>query len=241
MFLDQVWVWLRWLRQLSPWYFAASAVILLATHLVINKYGGGINHIPGPSLAPWTNLWRFIIVWGRRPELEHIRLHEKYGPLVRLGPRVVSVSDPAAIQTIYASNAGFVKSGFYPVQQTIAKGRRLFTMFSTTDEKFHAKLRRAVSNAYAMSTLVQFEPLVDSTTLAFLNQLEQRFADKSGPEGTCDFGTWLQYYAFDVIGELTYSKRLGFVDKGVDVDGIIGNLEWLLNYAAVVSLSWSPH
>lgn len=231
MFVDQV---SDRLHAIPAWWLIGIVATILISRLVINKYGGGLNHIPGPTLAPWTDLWRAVVVGGRRPELEHIRLHEKYGSLVRLGPRVVSLSDPAAIQVIYALNAGFVKSGFYPVQQTVAKGRRLFTLFSTTDEKFHAKLRRAVSNAYAMSTLVQFEPLVDSTTLAFLDQLQKRFADRPGPEGTCDFGTWLQFYAFDVIGELTYSKRLGFVDKGVDVDGIIGNLEWLLNYAAVV-------
>ena len=88
-----------------------------------------------------------------------------------------------------------------------------------------------------MSTLVQFEPLVDSTTLAFLDELEKRFADRVGPEGICDFSTWLQFYAFDVIGELTFSKRLGFVERGEDVDGIIKNLEWLLSYAAIVSPS----
>lgn len=85
-----------------------------------------------------------------------------------------------------------------------------------------------------MSTLVTFEPLVDTTTVAFLEQLKKRFAGRSDGEGTCDFGVWLQYYAFDVIGELTYSKRLGFVDRGVDVDHIIGNLERLLNYVSVV-------
>ncbi|KAJ9604176.1 hypothetical protein H2200_011010 [Cladophialophora chaetospira] len=231
MFLDQL---SDGLHQIPAWYLLNLVGLLIAVYLGINRYGGGLNHIPGPALAPFSNLWRFLVVWGRRPELEHIRLHEKYGPLVRLGPRVVSVADPAAISVIYALNAGFVKSGFYPVQQTIAKGRRLYTMFSTTDEKFHAKLRRAVSNAYAMSTLVQFEPLVDSTTLAFLDQLEKRFADRVGPDGVCDFSTWLQFYAFDVIGELTFSKRLGFVERGEDVDGIIKNLEWLLNYAAIV-------
>lgn len=85
-----------------------------------------------------------------------------------------------------------------------------------------------------MSTLVQFEPFVDSTTTEFLHQLEQRFANRPCEAGVCDLGTWLQYYAFDVIGELTYSQRLGFVDHGKDVDGIIKSLEWLLNYAAVV-------
>lgn len=116
-----------------------------------------------------------------------------------------------------------------------SKGTALQSLFNTTDEKFHAKLRRAISNAYAMSTLLQFEPFVDSTTTEFLHQLEERYADRSGQEGICDFGTWLQYYAFDVIGELTYSKRLGFVDYGKDVDGIIGKLESLLDYVAVVS------
>lgn len=228
MFLDYV---------LDHWHWCliGTTLTIISARLINNRYGQGLNHIPGPPLASYTNLWRFFVVWTRRAESTHLALHEKYGPLVRLGPRVVSVSDPAAIQIIYALNAGFVKSGFYPVQQTINKGRTLHSMFNTTDEKFHAKLRKAVSNAYAMSTLVQFEPLVDATTTEFLKQLELRFADKPGQDGVCDFGTWLQYYAFDVIGELTYSQRLGFVDRGEDVEDIIGSLEWLLDYVAVVS------
>ena len=94
-----------------------------------------------------------------------------------------------------------------------------------------------MSNAYTMSTLVQFEPLVDSTTAAFLKQLECRYADRPEHDtaSVCDFGSWLQWYAFDVIGEMTYSRRLGFVDEGRDVDGIIATLEWLLDHVAVVS------
>lgn len=226
----------------------------IVVRLLYNRYANGINHIPGPFLASFTDLWRLWIVWKRRPEVVHIRLHAQYGSLVRIGPNTVIVSDSQAAKQIYALNAGFVKvgtyspvdqlhaltlgqSGFYPVQQTIAKGRPLLTMFSSTDEAFHAKLRRAVSNAYAMSTIVQYEPLVDSTAKAFLSELTRRYADRSE---TCDFGTWLQYYAFDVIGELTYSKRLGFVDRGEDVDGIIHDLEWLLNYVSVVSRASLP-
>ncbi|CAK7224304.1 hypothetical protein SEUCBS140593_005529 [Sporothrix eucalyptigena] len=202
--------------------------------LARNRFGGGLNQVPGPFLAGWTDLWRMYMVWTRQPHLVHIDLHKKYGSIVRLGPRTVSVGDADAVKSIYALNAGIIKSGFYPVQQTVAKGHALQSLFNTTDEKFHAKLRRAVSNAYAMSTLVQFEPFVDSTSMAFLAQLKQRFADRTDASGVCDFGTWLQFYAFDVIGELTYSKRLGFVDRGEDVDRIIGNLEWLLDYVSVI-------
>ncbi|KAM0548822.1 hypothetical protein ACHAPJ_009678 [Fusarium lateritium] len=83
-----------------------------------------------------------------------------------------------------------------------------------------------------MSTLVTFEPFVDSTSTEFIRQLKLRFADRSNDAGVCDFGAWLQFYAFDVIGELTFSKRLGFVEKGVDVDNIIRDLESFLNYVS---------
>ncbi|OQE74566.1 hypothetical protein PENNAL_c0079G11318 [Penicillium nalgiovense] len=205
--------------------------LALLRKLAFNRYGYGIAHIPGPFLASITDFWRLFVVWGRRPEIEHIRLHKQYGKFVRLGPNTVSVSDPSSIREIYGLAAGFKKSDFYIVQQTLAKGRPLSTLFTSTDEKFHAKLRRAVHGAYAMSTLVQFEPYVDSTIRALIRQIEIKFADK---QEICNFGQWLQYYAFDVIGELTYSKRLGFIDNGIDVDGIISSIEWMLDYASVV-------
>jgi cytochrome P450 len=129
----------------------------------------------------------------------------------------------------------FTQSEFYPVQQALAKGVPLKTLFTSTDEVFHAKLRRAVSNAYAMSSLVQFEPLVDSAIREFLAQLRNRYATESGDDQVVDFGEWLQYFAFDVICELTYSKRMGFIENGGDVESIISNLQWVLNYAAIVS------
>ncbi|KAM0207474.1 hypothetical protein ACHAQD_012041 [Fusarium lateritium] len=107
-------------------------------------------------------------------------------------------------------------------------------MFNTDNDRYHARLRRSVSNAYAMSTLVTFEPFVDSASTEFIKQLKLRFADRPDNAGACDFGAWLQFYAFDVIGELTFSKRLGFVERGVDIDNIIRDLESFLNYVSWV-------
>lgn len=85
-------------------FVGALFVILLR-----NKYCTGLNHIPGPWLAGFTNFYRLFKVWGRRPELWHISLHKQYGDLVRIGPRTVSCSDNRAAKKIYALNAGFVK------------------------------------------------------------------------------------------------------------------------------------
>lgn len=40
----------------------------------------------------------------------------------------------------------------------------------------------------------------------------------------CDLGQWLRYYAYDVLGEITFSKSLGFIDLGPDADETISGL-----------------
>ena len=92
-------------------------------------------------------------------------------------------------------------------------------------------MRRSVNSAFSMTALVQYEPFVDETTEKFLDQTEAFFSSKNA---ICNFAQWLQYYAFDVVGEITYSKRHGFVDRGEDVDGMVAYLGKLFSYVAPV-------
>ena len=39
--------------------------------------------------------------------------------------------------------------------------------------------------------------------------------------------------AFDVVGELTFNRKLGFLDKGTDVDGMMAAIEGMLVYASL--------
>jgi hypothetical protein len=212
-------------------------MVSLVGRLLYNKYGQDLNGVPGPWLAGFSHLWRLSAARTRRLEKTQIELHQQYGDIVRMGPNVVTTTDWEAIKKIYAPNSGFKKSDFYPVQQALSHGRRLQSLFNTIDEKHHAKLRRAVANAFSMSTVVQFEPLVDSTITTFVEAMEERFVDKK----TCDFGEWLHFFAFDVIGELTFSKRLGFIEMGDDVERIILSLEEFMRYWVVVSFTLTNH
>jgi len=76
-----------------------------------------------------------------------------------------------------------------------------------------------------------YEPLVDSTTDAFIEQTQKRYSDTGK---VCNFGRWLQFFAFDVVGELTWSKRIGYVDRDEDVDGIIEFLGKFLAYSGPI-------
>lgn len=92
---------------LQHWLSVIVAAVLV--WLVKNRYHNGLNRYPGPFLASLTDWWRFVDVWGRRPEVTHRALHKKYGDVVRLGPNSLSFADPKALKTIYGLNKGFIK------------------------------------------------------------------------------------------------------------------------------------
>jgi len=102
-------------------------------------------------------------------------------------------------------------------------------------------MKRPIAGIYSMSNLVEFEPYVDRTICFFLKRLDQIQAQADGP---CDLGTWLQWFAFDVMGEVTFSRRLGFLDRAEDVEGIIGSIWrvfWYSSWVCVQSIHLIPN
>ena len=61
-----------------------------------------IKHIPGPFWAKCTNLWRLLNVYTGHAEKTQRQLHDVLGPAVRLGPNMVSISDPDMINQVYS-------------------------------------------------------------------------------------------------------------------------------------------
>ena len=123
------------------------------------------------------------------------------------------------------------KSGFYPVLQPYNRGAQMPGIFNTPNEDLHRALKKPISNIYSMSNLVSFEPYVDSTMKTFFTELDQRYVNTGE---ICDFDVWLQRFAFDVIGEITFSRRLGFLEGAQDVDGIMHSIWHHFEQAAPV-------
>jgi hypothetical protein len=90
-----------------------AVVPLLGTALLLyftyNAFGYGIRGLPGPFFASISPAWRISLVYRGNAHAEYRKLHEKYGPIVRTAPRVVDISDPAALPIIYGINSHFIK------------------------------------------------------------------------------------------------------------------------------------
>jgi len=126
-----------------------------------------------------------------------------------------------------------VQSDFYRVLQPMARGNIIQGLFNTQDDNLHRAMKKPIAAMYSMSSMVEFEPYIDTTIEFFLKRLEE--VQKKDSRNSCDLGAWLQWYAFDVMGEVTFSKRLGFLDEAKDVDGIIAIIWKHFQFCSVVN------
>jgi hypothetical protein len=87
----------------------AIPIVLWLCSLLLTTFRGDLRHIPGPFFAKFSPLWRLRLVWNGEAHRKFPKIHEKYGPIVRIAPNVLAISDPAAIATIYGISSKFLK------------------------------------------------------------------------------------------------------------------------------------
>lgn len=94
--------------------FVLKLVLLMATFVVIhflsNYFRSPLKAFPGPFVARFTNLWRLQDVFKGRCDITHNQLHRKYGSAVRMGPNMLSLSDPALINKVYNTKDPWIKA-----------------------------------------------------------------------------------------------------------------------------------
>ncbi|KAH6975712.1 putative cytochrome P450 oxidoreductase [Ilyonectria destructans] len=187
-----------------------AAVLLLGA--IKRRYFSPLSRFPGPFWASITRWWLVLDAWGEKHQETMLRLHEKYGPIVRTTPFELQIADPSAISILYgAANNGFTKGPWYGVW-SFSDPKDSFT---ETDNSTHAKRRRNAASGYAMTSILMMEEKVNHCTRTLLTELSKR----ASSDQTVMMDQWLLWYAFDVIGELAIGKELGFLKAGHDKSG----------------------
>ncbi|KAK2602592.1 hypothetical protein N8I77_009110 [Diaporthe amygdali] len=193
-----------------------------------------LKDIPGPLLAKFTNVWRLIDHYNATQISTQRRLHEKLGPAVRIGPNVVSLSDPKLLKTVYSTRGDYLKSDFYTVNDAVQDGQVIQNVFGTRSNSFHSRYMRPIQKLYSMNSMLSMEGLVDKTIRSLCEQIENRFIDGKNAGKTCDIADWVSFYTWDAVGELTFSKDFGFLRGGCDQMQLIQTAESVMHYFGIV-------
>ncbi|KAL6792217.1 cytochrome P450 [Trichoderma sp. SZMC 28013] len=215
----------------------AGGVVIFARFLffLIRSLTSPTRKIPGPFLARFTRLWYFRRVALGGFEQENIQLHRKYGPVVRLAPNMYSIDIPEAVNTVYGIGSKLPKSEWYDGWKHPSPDA--WTMFPDKDIKRHAQTRRVFQGLYSMSSLVSYEKYVDECADVLVNRL----SIYSKSREPINMGHWFQCYAFDVIGNITFSRPFGFLDRGEDVSGLLQALDKVIAYSTLIGIFASLH
>ncbi|KAF4423102.1 Pisatin demethylase [Fusarium acutatum] len=83
-----------------------------------------------------------------------------------------------------------------------------------------------------MSAVLAYEKVVDEMTAVLTRKL-YGFSDESKP---FDFPRFMQYYAFDVIGQITFNQNFDMMERESDTIGLIKGIHGVLGYLAHMGL-----
>ncbi|KAI9371382.1 cytochrome P450 [Aspergillus egyptiacus] len=190
----------------------AYAVLKFVCQIIHYRFFHPLSAFPGPFWGSVTRLW---IAWHNFNETELPTVYgltKKYGPVVRVTPTLLLVSDPTKLPEIYHRNAD--KTGHY-ITGSFGETESLFNMRS---HKTHASFRKHIAGPYSFSNVKRMEPLIDLRIRDWLNKLNEKFV-RTGE--VFDFSWWAVYMAYDIISEVGFGAPFGFVEKGEDVGGLI--------------------
>ena len=151
----------------------------------------------------------FVIsnVTGRLPHTIK-RLHKQYGDVVRVAPDELSFTNPAVWRDVYPKN--FLRPREYKDKPPGKDAENLIS----ANEIDHTRFRKILAPAFSERAAQEQEPLIRRYIDALMLKLHQEIQnDSTNSSAVIDVLKWLNYTAFDVIGDLTWGSSFGCLDE----------------------------
>ncbi|KAH7386429.1 putative benzoate 4-monooxygenase cytochrome P450 [Cadophora sp. MPI-SDFR-AT-0126] len=167
-----------------------------------------LRKIPGPRLNRYTNVaLKLQVMRGRR--VHYIdELHSKYGPIVRISPSEIAISDLASTREVHRIGSGYLKSEWYAkfTEENVESPG----IFAIINAKQHAARRRLFSAAFSQTALLQWDEILQYRTTLVI----QRIKEQAMSRGGADIFSWFTFMATDVIAELGFGESLHSLEHG---------------------------
>jgi cytochrome P450 len=148
----------------------AAALFYIVSTTIYNLYFSPISHIPGPKLAAatWWYEYYFDIVTYGKYIFKIMEMHKQYGPIVRISPHEVHISDPDFYDTLYASTSHNRKDRWS--WYTFGVGLPVSTL-ATQETALHRKRRGAMANFFSRGKVVKLQPVVEERARTLTEKL----------------------------------------------------------------------
>lgn len=156
--------------------FAGLYVVATIISAVYSAYFGPLSKYPGPKWLALSQWHRFRTLRTGSDVAEYNKLHQQYGPVVRISPNMISYASGAQA---WKDIEGFKKPG----QPKMYKDPEFYTQpfngvpgIITADDATHSRQRKAVTHAFADKSLRDLEPMLKEWAWKMKDKLQQQAA-----------------------------------------------------------------
>jgi hypothetical protein len=197
-----------------------SFIVYLSSLLLYRVFFHPLRHVPGPLLARLTygyQIYYDAFLGGVMPK-NMPRLHQKYGPIVRIAPDRVHINDPEfykrfvqayhkmktranTILRVFGSREDFIKSKYYYGNLGISE-----SIVTMQDVKAHRILRNALNPFFTPQTAVDQHPII-------LQEIEMLLYDLRRPHAAPVLIDLQEY-----LGRLFVSSTVSCLDEYADCE-----------------------
>ncbi|KAI0154228.1 cytochrome P450 [Xylariaceae sp. FL1272] len=194
-----------------------SALLALGYVIAICLYRAFLHplaKVPGPFLSRISGLPAFHYTLKKDRHVWLWRLHQKYGPVVRVGPNYLVFNTPEAYQAIYGTKTVTRKGEYY---KTFYPEPNAATTWTSLDKATHTRKRQVLSNTFSDKALRSAEPFIHSNVDRWCELLAQEVDGGKAWSKSLDMSHWITYLVFDILGDLCFGRCFDMKEPGSDL------------------------
>ncbi|KAF9886623.1 hypothetical protein FE257_011263 [Aspergillus nanangensis] len=190
------------------WLLAVTAAFVIVVRgawvALYRVYFHPLANIPGPVLAGASYLYSFWYNLNRgRLYLQIQKIHEQYGPIVRISPNEIHLSDPENCDKIYHVGSRYGKNpAFYG-----AFGTEKAT-FTTPSPDIHRIKRSALNPFFSRKKVLDLEEIVQGKATTLINRMRRAFETT----GYIDLHHGFRAISVDVITDYAFDHCYNFLE-----------------------------
>ncbi|KAI0145605.1 cytochrome P450 [Xylariaceae sp. FL1272] len=169
-----------------------------------------LHKIPGPLFARASYWYEFYqdVVRGGEFVKEYPRLHEIYGPVVRVSPDRVHIMDPEFFHEIYSSGSKFVKDpDFFQTSGGIAEA-----LPAIVDVDYHRRRRKMVNNLFSVKSMESLSHIV----LGVVKRAMSKAKEHHEQHKVLDIQRLYMGITIDTIMKVLCDRSLNLIDAEED-------------------------
>ncbi|OBT64897.1 hypothetical protein VE03_06450 [Pseudogymnoascus sp. 23342-1-I1] len=194
---------------LFNWEDHAVLTLVLIAMILYTIYGAiyrlflsPLSKFPGPKIAALTSWYElyYDLILGGKYTFKLIELHKQYGPIIRITPFELHISDPEFYDEVYASSASNRKRNKYPLfYESFGMDH---SMFATIDHDLHKYRRAALNPFFSQQNVRKLQPVIQER----VSTMMERIGDFKESEEVLNV-SWLHAaFTSDVVMQYAFAR-----------------------------------